>query len=185
MTGPDVEEALLISPSLRRQLPTLGAIAAIFCAYLLLGSLDVILPWIEWLGAAVFGLVLIIGFIVALRSRRAPWELRLDADGVTVRGHAVRPWSDFGEVRVSGLRPRWFFFLPQPYRVVSFVGRPDVVLDPLPSAEYRGGLARWAAAKRDRWYGTQLLVTPYAYDTTTEAVVDAVRRFSDVPVRTT
>jgi hypothetical protein len=38
MTTPEVGDALLVTPSARRQLPTVGIIAAILCVYALSGS---------------------------------------------------------------------------------------------------------------------------------------------------
>ena len=133
MTRPEVGDALLIGQSPRRQLPALGAIVAFLCAYLLLGTLGAIGKWLMWVGVGIFGAVLLIGLYGMVRARGASWELRLDPDGVTVRGHSTRPWSDFAEVRVTGLRPGWFFIVSLGYRVVSFIGQPGVELPTLPS----------------------------------------------------
>jgi hypothetical protein len=179
MTRPDVGDALVVSQSPRRQLPTSGILAAFLCAYVLLGAFGVISPWLVWAGVAVFGVLLLLGLYGAVRARGASWELRLDADGVTVRGCPTRPWSDVAEVRVTGMRPRWIFIVPLGYRVVAFIGQPGVDLPTLPSTRGAGGSARL----RERWYGTQLLLMPYAFDASAEAVLDAVGRFSDVPVR--
>lgn len=177
-----MRDAVVISQSARRQLPTLGVIAAFLSVYVLLGVFGFIGRWLMWCGVAVFGLVLLIGFYGLVRARPAAWELRLDADGVTVRGQATKPWSDFAEVRVTGMRPTWFFLVSLGYRVVAFVGRPGVELPTLPSA--RGGRFSGSARLRQRWYGTQLLLMPYAFDASTNDIVRAVERFSDVPVRT-
>jgi hypothetical protein len=181
MPGPRVEDALLVSQSTRRQLPTLGIIAAFLCAYVLMGVFGGTSRWLMWVGVAVFGSVLLIGLYGALRARGASWELRLAPDGVTVRGQATRPWSDFIEVRVTGMRPRWFFVFSLGYRVVAFIGQPGLELPPLPSAKLGGHLSG-SARLRQRWYGSQLLLMPHAFDVTTKEVVEAVRRFSDVPV---
>lgn len=181
MTQPVVGDALLVSQSARRQLPALVIIAAILCAYVVLGAFGLLAGWLMWLGVAVFGAVLAIGTYGLVKARNAQWELRLDPDGLTVRGHATRPWSDVAEVRVTGLRPRWFFLVSLGYRVVAFVGQPGVQLPTLPSAEI-GGRARGSARLAERWYGSQLLLMPHAFDASTDAVVDAVQRFSDVPV---
>lgn len=181
MTRPDVRDVLLISQSPRRQLPTFGVIAAVLCVYVLLGAFGVFPRWLMWYGVAVFGVLLLIGLYGLVRARGASWELRLDPDGVSVRGQATRPWSDFAEVRVTGMRPRWIFLVSLGYRVVAFVGQPGVELPTLPSA--RVGRLSGSAHLRQRWYGTQLLLMPYAFDASTDAIVDAVKRFSDVPVR--
>jgi hypothetical protein len=180
MTTPEVGDALLVTQSSRRQLPTVGIIAAFLCAYVLLGAFGVIEGWLMWAGVAVFGAVLVIGLYGAAKARTSSWELRLDREGVTARGHATRPWADVAEVRVTGMRPRWFFFVSFGYRVVAFVGKPGVHLPALPSAKL-GGVSG-SARLQERWYGTQLLLMPHAFDTPTEAIVDAVQRFSDVPV---
>jgi hypothetical protein len=68
------------------------------------------------------------------------------------------------------------------FRVVSFVARPGVELPALPSARLVGPLRRWSAAMRSRWYGSRLILMPLVFGTSTQTVVDTVRRFSDVPV---
>jgi hypothetical protein len=181
MSRPEVRDALVVSQSPRRQLPTVGVIVAILCAYVLLGAFGVIPRWLMWVGVAVFGAVVLIGLYGAVRARGVSWDLRLDPDGVTVRGHATRPWSDFAEVRVTGMRPGWFFIVSLGYRVVAFIGQPGVELPTLPSAALFGRVGG-SARLRERWYGSQLLLMPHAFDASTEAIVDAVRRFSDVPV---
>src|SRR3954469_18177839 len=99
MTGPEVVDALVVSQSSKRQLPMVGFIAAILCAYVLFGAFGVIPPWVMWLGVAVFGAVALIGLYGAVRALGRAWDLRLDRAGVTVRGHPTRAWSDFAEVR--------------------------------------------------------------------------------------
>ena len=87
----------------------------------------------------------------------------------------------FAEVRVTGMRPRWIFLVSLGYRVVAFVGQPGVELPTLPSA--RVGRFSGSTRLRQRWYGTQLLLMPYAFDASTDVIVDAVQRFSALPVR--
>lgn len=55
MTTPKVGDALFVSQSPRRQLPTVGIIAAFLCVYVLLGAFGVIAGWLMWAGVAVFG----------------------------------------------------------------------------------------------------------------------------------
>jgi len=181
MTTPGVADALLISQSPRRQLPTLAIMAAFLTAYVLLGVFGVISGWLVWLGVIVFAAGLLIGLYGVVSARNSSWELRLDRDGVTVRGYVTRPWSDVAEVRVTGLRPKWFFVASLDYRVVAFVGRPGVALPALPSASFNGR-AVGSSRVRERWYGSQLLLMPHGFDSSTGDIVDAVRRFSDVPV---
>jgi hypothetical protein len=178
---PEVGDALLVSQSPKRQLPSVGIIAAFLCAYVLLGTSGVIPGWLMWVGVAVVGGVLLIGLYGVVKARNSSWELRLDRDGVTVRGETTKPWSDIAELRITGLRPSWFFVVSLGYRVVAFVGQPGVELPTLPSAKL-GGRAVGSARLREQWYGTQLLLMPHAFDASTQDIVDAVQRFSDVPV---
>lgn len=183
MTSADLDGPLVLRRSPRRQLPTLAGIATFLVAYLVAGALGVIRPWLVWVGVVVFGGVLLAGLYGAVKGARASHEaLRLDRDGVTVPGHPTVPWSDLTEVRVTGLQPRWIFPVSLGYRVVAFVGRPEVTLpavDPTPRLDRLGPSARL----RRQWYGTPLLVMPYAYDATATTIVDAVRRLGGVPVR--
>jgi hypothetical protein len=182
MSRPEPSDALVVSQSPRRQLPTVGFIAAILCVYVLLGESEVIPRWLMWMGIAVFGAGALTGLYGVVRARGASWDLRLDPDGVTVRGHATRPWSDFTEVRVTGMRPGWLFIVSLGYRVVAFIGQPGVELPTLPSAKLFGRVGG-SARLRDQWYGSQLLLMPHAFDASAPAIADAVRSFSDVPVR--
>jgi hypothetical protein len=182
VAAPDVDDVLLISPSAGKQLPACGIVLAFLCGYVVLGSTGVVETWLMWPGIGVFGVALLLGVVGLLRARRAPWELRLGPDGVTLQGCPERPWADVGEVRITGLRPRWLVPWSFGVRVVSFVARPGVELPALPSARLVGPLGRWSAAMRSRWYGSQLILMPLVFDTSTQTVVDAVRRFSDVPV---
>jgi len=182
MTTPKVGDALFVSQSPKRQLPTVGIIAAFLCVYVLLGAFGVIAGWLMWAGIAVFGAVLLIGLYGLVKARDSSWELRLDPEGVTVRGQETRPWSDVAEVCITGMRPKWLFFMSFGYRVVTFVGQPGVELPALPSARL-GNRLGGSARLQERWYGSHLLLMPHAFDTSTEDIVDAVQRFSDVPVR--
>ena len=179
-----VADVLELRQSVRRQLPALGFLVVVLGGYLVLAWNDVLPAWITWSGVVVFAVILAVGLIGLLRAHRSAAELRLDADGLTVRDAVLRPWSDIAEVRVTGLRPRWVFPVSFGYRVVTFVPRPGVVLAALPSARLRGAAGSFAATRRDRWYGSQLIVATWAFDAPTEELLDAVRRFGDVPVRT-
>ncbi|MPQ97398.1 hypothetical protein GB931_05550 [Modestobacter sp. I12A-02628] len=177
MTAPLPGDAVLVSPSARRRLPTLGVLALFLGAYLLLGAAGLVEPWLVWAGVIVFGTILLVGLAGSVRARGAP--------AGRGRRHGARrwhdPWSDVAEVRVTGLQPRWLFVVSLGYRVVAVVGRPGVQLPALPSAS-PGRCLRASARLQDRWYGTRLVVMPYAFDTSTDALLAAVRRFSDVPV---
>lgn len=180
MTEARVQPPLIISQSPKRQLSSLGIIAAFLCSYIVLGILDVIDGWLMWSGVVIFGVISLIGLHGILRARGASWELRLDQDGVTVHGNSTTPWSDLAEVRSKRMGPQWFFLSRGP-QVVAFVGRPGVTMPNLPSVR-AGTLAKRATQLRERRYGTQLLLIPQAFDASTETIMEAVERFSNVPV---
>lgn len=183
MTDPHAEDALLVRPSSRAQRPALVFFGALLCLYLFGGATGVIGARLVVLGVVVFGVMLLIGGVAALKARRSQWELRLDGSGLTVRSHAPVPWADIAEVKVTGLRPRWLFWSSFGYRVVSFVGTPGVELPALPSTSWRGSLERRSGKWRERLYGSRLVVMPHAMDASTEDIIASVRRWSDVPVR--
>ena len=64
-----------------------------------------------------------------------------------MHGCATRPWSDFAEVRVTGMRPRWLFIVSLGYRVVAFIGQPGVHLAPLPSAKVAGRMGGYSRVR--------------------------------------
>lgn len=113
---------------------------------------------------------------------RETWELRLDATGVTVRGHATIPWWQFTSVDVIEYKPRWMmlWFLMK-WQVVAFMPVAGPSIPVLPS--HAGVTGRSQHRSWDRWYGTRLLVLPSTMDASTADIVAAVLRFSDVPVR--
>jgi hypothetical protein len=65
----------------------------------------------------------VLGLTVAVRTRAEGWRLRLDAAGVTVRGHETVPWSDLAEVRLAKSRRRSLALF------VSFIPGPGVTAD--------------------------------------------------------
>lgn len=182
MPEPEVDNALLVRPSATAQLPTLLILGVVFCFYLILGATSVIGTPVTLLGVVVFGVVLIIGAVTALRARNSEWELRLDASGFTVRGHRPVPWTDLAEVRVTGLHPRWLFRFSLGYRVVSFIGKPGVELPALRSTSFKGSVDRQSARARERLYGSQLIVMPYAMNASADAITRSVRRWSTLPI---
>jgi len=182
--------ALEVRPSVRKQLRPLTILVAFFTCYVLGAVTGFIDAWLAVGGVALFGVPIAIGLAQAARARRAPWELRLDHMGVTVRGHDRVPWSDVEEVRVSRLTPRWLWaprFTPRFLRVdddvVSFVPSPGVEVPPLPSMAGRGRWGRFHHRRRQREYDTQLVVLLMTYDTSVGELVAAVERWSNVPVR--
>jgi len=184
MSDSDPNGAVVVRASLRAQLPALIAIGLIACGYAAAGLTGVIGVGLAVAGIVIFGGVLITGAVVLRRIRRSPWEVRLEPQGVTVRGHEVVPWADFTEVRVTGMRPQWIFWASKllGYRVVSFIATPGVVVAPLPSFSYRGSFERRAGKVRERWYGSRLVIPPRTTNMPIAAIAAAVRRFSEVPI---
>ena len=109
MPPPPPDDALVVSPSARGHILTAVPIALFLSLYVIGGMTGLLDGPLVLAGVVIFGAVLVVGIVGARRARGAPWELRLDASGITVRGHPPVPWSDLAEVRVTGLRPRWFF----------------------------------------------------------------------------
>jgi hypothetical protein len=184
MMGLDVEDALLARPSARAQVLPIVLIAGILLLYVLGGLLGQLSGGVVTLGCVVFGGVLLGGVIKAMRSRGAPWQLRLDRLGVTVAGHETVAWNSIAEVRVSGLKPRWQFWFPLGFRVVAFVPQPGTTLPSLPMSSRRNGSrSRWLSRRRRRLYGSDLVIPPSVLSASTQELTAAVRRWSDVPVR--
>lgn len=181
MTTSNTREPLQLSQSPKRQLSSVGIFAIILCAYILLGSLSIIPDWLVWFGVIVFGVVILVGLYAALKARNAAWELRLDENGVTVRGYPTTPWNDLSEVRLTGPRPRWLFPLPQRQRVVAFVGQPGVDIPTLPSTRGHRRASRFSRS-RERIYGTQLVLLPNIFNASTETVLRAVEQLGNLPV---
>lgn len=179
----DADDALLVRPSARAQAPTLLGLGLAFVLYAVLGAIGALAAPIAVSGVLVFGGVVAVGGRQVVRARDAPWELRLDAAGVTVHGHRTVPWTDLAEVRVTGLLPRWFFWFSLGYRVVSFVPQPGVQLPALPSTSWRGRTEQRATRTRQRRYGSTLIVLPYAMNASAGDVTDSVRQWSTLPVR--
>ncbi|MHA7144999.1 hypothetical protein ACX80U_09815 [Arthrobacter sp. TmT3-37] len=178
MTTSNTREPLQLSQSPKRQLSSVGIFAIILCAYILLASLGIIPDWLMWFGVIVFGVVILVGLYAALKARDAAWELRLDENGVTVRGYPTTPWTDLSEIRLTGPRPRWLFPLLQRQRVVAFVGQPGVDVPTLPSSRGHGRASR----SRERMYGTQLVLLPNIFNASTETVLRAVEQLGNLPV---
>ncbi|MDQ7809094.1 hypothetical protein Q5425_35665 [Amycolatopsis sp. A133] len=184
--GIESSEPLLLKPSARGQLPTLGVLAAFLVFEVVVASRGLLPTWVAIALPAVFVVALAIGVVSFVRSRGKPWQVRLGADGVEARGFETVPWSALAEVRVRRLRPRWFFILqPKRYRVIAFVPREPgavpstVVFDvALEGEKAVRPMTRW----RTKLYGSPFLVLAHTLDATPDEIVDAVRRLSDVPV---
>ena len=184
MSDHDPNDAVVVRASARAQLPAFIAIALFACGYAVGGLTGVIGAGLAVAGVVIFGGVLIVGAVGLRRIRSSPWEVRLEQQGVTVRGHEVVPWADFTEVRVTGMRPQWIFWASKlvGYRVVAFIATPGVVVPPLPSSSYWGSLERRAGKVRERWYGSRLVIMPRTTNVPIAAITAAVQGFSEVPI---
>lgn len=178
-----MRDALLLKPSLKAQAPTIALLGVFLLLYPVLAVAGVIPTWLMLTGILVFGFFITYGVLTTLRTSRAPWELSLDPSGVTVYGNDTVPWSDLVEVRVSGMKPRWMFWLGLGYKVVAFVPRAGIELPGLPSTSHRGRLKAYSHRKSIQHYGSPLLVMPYATSATVTDILAGVRSWSDVPVR--
>jgi hypothetical protein len=179
-------EALLVKPSVGGQLPTLGVLAAFLAFEVVVAWLGLLPRWLAIACIAVFAAALVLGAVSFVRSRGKPWQVRLGADGVEARGFDTVPWSALAEVRISRLRPRWFFVLqPKRYRVIAFVPREPgtlpatVVYDPFLDGKQS---SHRMTRLRTKLYGGPLILFTQSLDATADEITDAIRRLSDVPV---
>jgi len=125
-------------PSSRKQLkPTLVLVPrSLLSAAVLVSEL---LPW--WLGAAacsVLAAILLIGFVGIVRPRRAPWEIRLDAAGVTARGQRTVACSELTAVRLTRMFPAVPFGVVHT-EVAAFLRDPASGCRRHPRARHRAG----------------------------------------------
>jgi len=175
MTDVEVAGELVARRSRAGFVPLAVFFAAATAGYLLLGVNGVYGAWLAVPGAALFGAGLVVTVVMALRAPSVGVELRLDAEGVWFRSGAGAQWEDVEEVRITGMRPRWLFWSSLGYRVVAFVLRPGA------PAQGRAG-ARWQRALQRRWYGTHLLVMPYALTVSADDLAAAATRLGGVLV---
>ena len=182
--------ALVVSLSARGQVRPVVSIALFLLCYPVLWRLGLIPGWLALAGILVFGAMGVFGGVVALRSRRWGWVLRLDEGGVTVRDHERVPWSDLSGVTVTSLRPRWLsdppWFVrrwrrPDPYPVVALLPRPGVDL-PAPRLPGGPGPRDRLGTLRRRRYGTSLLLMPHATDASVDQLLDAAHTWGELPV---
>ena len=182
--------ALVVSPAARGQVRPVVIVGLFLLAYPVAWSVGLIPGWLALTGTTVFGAVGAFGTVVALRSRRWGWVLRLDRDGVTVRGHDPVPWSGLSGVLVTSMRPRWLSSppwdlwrrrRPDPYPVVALLPRRGVEVPPLRLPGGPGPRDRLGRL-RQRRYGTRLLLMPHATDTSVGQVLAAARTWGDLPV---
>lgn len=183
MSVSNASQELLVSQSFKSQVPIYGILLLAFIAYPLLGLLGLIGTDIVILGVVSFGVILGFGAYINLRNRKIPWELKVDAQGVTVHESRVVPWEDFAEVRLSGMKPSWLFFsIFNRFKVIAFVPKAGVKVSPAPLTSYRGRFEGFSARKRTHVYGSPLVIMPYATNKTADQIIKAVEQFSTVRV---
>ena len=176
------EDALTVRPSVRAQLGPIGFLVVIIALYVLAAVFGVLpLPIVVACGL-VFAAALGLALLTVARSLRTPWELRIDASGISVRDRGLVAWSGLAEVTVSPLQPGRWAWLSLGQRVVAFVGKPGVELPSLPSSDLPGPLRRWSEKRRLRMVGTLLIVPPALMNASPAELEQAVQRLSDVPV---
>lgn len=183
-------EALVVSLSARGQVCPVVGIGLFLLAALVLWRLDLLPGWLALVSGVEFGAIVVLGTVVALRSRRWGWVLRLDEDGVTVRDHERVPWSDLSGVTVTSMRPRWLFDppwlvrrwrRPDRYPVVALLPRSGVEL-PAPRLPGGPGPRDRLAALRRRRYGTSLVLLPHATDVSVDQLLVASCTWGHLPV---
>jgi hypothetical protein len=118
---------------------------------------------------------LVLGLTVAVRTRAEGWRLRLDAAGVTVRGHETVPWSDLAEVRLAKPRRRSLALF------VSFIPGPGVSLPTVPTSWPLSRL-RSRIASLTRRFGSPIVVNTLRMGVSADQIAAAVQRLSDIPV---
>ena len=124
-------------------------------------------------GAIVFGVVVLYGEGVGgWQIRRRPVAATLNEFGVTFDRHDLAAWEIFREVRFGRWKP-WLLFVLRPLHYIAFV--PQRVAD-LPRATLREQLAI-------RMYGTNLVLMTETVTPSSDDILAAVERLSDVPVR--
>lgn len=121
------------------------------------------------IGVVAIGLMI----FVHLRARAMGCVLRLDTEGVTVKGEPTVPWADLSAVH-WGKPPGKKYANLAP---VVFVPRPGVELPPVPSPLF-GAKSRGLAVRNVKRYGSSLLFVPAQLRTTGPEVLAAVQRLS-------
>jgi hypothetical protein len=146
--------------------------AAFSSAYPVIGGMrsdDVIKRAVAWL---VFGTA-VVALSAVLRMRAMGCLMRLDADGVTVRGRRTVAWSEVCAVRwVKPGRKR--------VEAVVFLPQPGAVLPEFPRGIRLSHPRRSSAALTKR-FGSPLVVLPGNVDAQVSGIRAAVEAFGDVP----
>ncbi|WP_330297931.1 hypothetical protein [Streptomyces sp. NBC_00503] len=127
---------------------------------------------------SVMVMALMLVTVASLRSRALGHVLRLDTEGVTVKGAPTVPWADLSAVH-WGKAPGKRHGALAP---VVFLPRPGVVLTPVPGPLFRAR-SEGRAARYTKRYGSPLAFTPAQIRTTGPEVLAAVQRLSpDTPL---
>jgi hypothetical protein len=147
----------------------------VFIALYLLGWMaGVIATPLMVFGLLVFGSVEVLSLLNLRAALRRPWDLRLDARGVTVAGKVTVPWEAIAEVQTRRLRPGWLFWGLGP-RVVVFKGTASEDLPALPAV----GSGRWSRSFGKKLYGSTMILMPRTTNTSIAEINEGVRRWSD------
>lgn len=142
------------------------------------GTADFVLGVVDTI-VVVVGLA--VAIVVGLRGRALGCLLRLDEEGVTVKGEPTVPWTDLSAVH-WGKPPKGSGKRHGALAPLVFVPRPGVVLAPVPGPLLRSHYESRTARNLKR-YGSPLVFAPAQLRTTGPEVLAAVQRLSpDTPL---
>ncbi len=158
--------------------PLLG-LAAFLLAYVVLAVLGTIPVWLAVAGGLVVAVIIAVGLVQARRSHGSPSVLRLDADGVTVAGAPLVPWSALRQVLITPMRPVWLVG-SRSTTVLALLPRDGVELSGPPHP--RGRPYEWGRRQRLRQYGTNLVLFPSAMSASAADIAAAAQRWGGLPV---
>jgi hypothetical protein len=182
MSTTTLDAALVICPSVKARLRVLGLIVLLIAGFVLGVVAGIFNVAAAIACGALYVAALTLAIVALIQTRGGKWDLRLDAAGVTARGHGLIPWSDITEVRVTGLQTGRLRRLSR-QKVAAFIARPGVAMPSMPSTESPAFMDRWGRGRRLKLWGSELVVLPSMSNVGPVEVEAAVRLFSDVPVR--
>jgi hypothetical protein len=178
VTVDDASPVLIVGPSIRGQLRVLAFYPPVIAVYALLTFTDY--PrWISVSGVVVFGFVFLVGCLGVLRSRGSEGDLRIDVQGLTVRGQATVPWAQVRDVTVDHLLPGWRIPLIAKFSLVRFVGMPGAVFPQLPSAAWTVGRTR--LRRRPPRERGRLTILTTVTNVTADQIMATVRAVAPLP----
>jgi hypothetical protein len=124
-------------------------------------------------GVIMIGGVLATGALSRVKQlRRGPVAVALNESGVSFYEHDPVAWETLREVRLGPVKPR-FLFITQPLYYIAFV--PHKTTKPR-------SLSPWKRM-RTRIYGTTMVLITKTVTPSSEDILAAVERLSEVPVR--